>query len=506
MAKKTIIDYFEATVAEFPEREAFVDQNRSINFKQLRNEARCVAAAVCNVHYRKKPVAVFLDKSVSCIAAFLGVLYSGNFYTPLDTSMPETRIKKILKTLEPKVVITDKKHLACIQRLTNNVSIIVYEDIMAKAIDDLAVDTVASKIIDTDIGYVLFTSGSTGNPKGVIISQRSILNYATWYAEQFNITSDDTLGNQAPLYFDLSIQDVYLPIITGCSTHLLPQNIFSFPAKLMQELCEKKVNIIMWSPSALCVVANLKGLRSRFIPDLRLVAFCGEVMPVKQLNFWRKAYPDAAFVNLYGPTEACDACMYYIINREFDSSEALPIGTPCKNTDIFVISESGSLIDSDDTETIGELCLRGSSLSYGYYANEQKTKESFVQNPFESAYSEKIYRTGDLVKWNTYGQLMYIGRKDFQIKRMGYRIELGEIETAASALDGVDANACVYESVSERIHLFYSGTAKEEDIETGLSNAVPEYMIPSNIHHMAALPLNLNGKIDRKALKASLGR
>lgn len=504
MALTTVTDYLEQTAARFPEKAAFVDAKRTMTFRELRTEARQVASELLRMDVHHQPVAIFLEKSAACIAAFLGALYSGNFYTPLDTSMPETRIRKILATLQPSVFITDEAHCAEALAFADGVRVMTYEEATDKEADDEEVDAVAAQVIDTDVCYVLFTSGSTGVPKGVIVPQRSVLDYVRWFADTFHIIEYDVFGNQAPLYFDLSIQDVYLPILTGCTTHLLPQEAFAFPTALMKTLAEKNVNNIMWSPSALCVVANMKGLRAKKRPDLRLVAFCGEVMPVKQLNQWRDVYPRTKFVNLYGPTEACDACTYYVIERNFALEESLPIGEPCHNTEILLLSDDDEKISPDDMNQSGELCIRGTSLAYGYYADSEKTRAAFVQNPLNTAYPEIIYRTGDLVHYNERGELMYDGRKDFQIKHMGYRIELGEIETATGSLAGVDANACVYDTTRDRIHLFYTGKAEEAALKDGLAKLVPHYMIPNVVHHLPVMPLNLNGKIDRTSLKAQV--
>lgn len=499
MAITTVTDYLEATAARLPNKTAFVWDGGSMTFDELRTAARKVATYLIHLGIQKRPVAVYMPKTGMAIASFFGALYSGNFYTPIDTEMPESRIRKIIDTLQPAAIVTDVVHESEARNFADNVNVLIYESLMAADVDDRMIEATIAKVVDTDICYVLFTSGSTGMPKGVIISQKSVIDYVNWFSDEFDITCKDVLGNQAPLYFDLSIQDIYLPMFSGCTTHLLSHELFVFPTALMHALSEKNVNVIVWAPSALCVVANMKGLSAKILPKLRLVAFCGEVMPVKQLNKWRAVYSSVKFINMYGPTEACDACTYYTIERTFSVSETLPIGKPCHNTDIIILNDKNKLVEDGG---IGELCVRGTGVAYGYYNNPEKTKAAFVQNPLNTAYPETIYRTGDLVHYNEYGELMYDGRKDFQIKHMGYRIELGEIETAASAVDGVDRNACVYDSVRDRIHIFYSGEISEDDLKSVLEDAVPMYMIPSDFHKMKALPLNLNGKIDRTKLKS----
>ena len=208
--------------------------------------------------------------------------------------------------------------------------------------------------------------------------------------------------------------------------------------------------------------------------------------------------PKASFSNLYGPTEVTDICTYYTVDRPFGDEETLPIGKACNNCHILVLKE-------DNTEAMegedGELCVRGSFLAMGYYNNPGKTKESFVQNPLNSHYPELIYRTGDLVRRNSKGELLYLTRKDFQIKRMGYRIELGEIEAAAGSLQEIKACACIYRPETEQLLLFYEGSRDSDQIRRQLSQKLPRYMQPGRYIRLSRLPHNSNGKIDRKQLQ-----
>ncbi len=504
MTNRLVTEYLDKTVECIPNKIAYIDSKREISFKQLQTEAKKIAGELISNMLFKTPVAIYLEKSVECIASFIGCAYSGNFYTPIDVKMPLGRVKKILNTLQPKVIITDAKHKDFIQVVSENLKIILYEDCQSEKVDLEQVRKTTEKVIDSDILYVLFTSGSTGEPKGVIIPQCSVVDYVDWITERFCFDENIVIGNQAPLYFDLSIQDVYAPLKTGCTTVLIDEYNFTFPTKLMQYLVEKKVNTIVWVPSALCLFANLRALNTKKnLPDLKYVMFCGEVMPNKQLNQWRKAFPKTTFVNMYGPTESCDASTYYVVNRGFADFDSLPIGIPCKNTDILVLDDENKLINEKDR--IGELCVRGISLALGYYKDFEKTNKSFIQNPINTEYPEKIYRTGDLVYYNEYGELMYSCRKDFQIKHMGHRIELGEIEAAVSSLDGILENCALYDTMHDKIVLFYSARGtNDETVLQGVKKLVPHYMIPERIVSMKALPHNLNGKIDRVILKKSL--
>ena len=348
--------------------------------------------------------------------------------------------------------------------------------------------------------YVQFTSGSTGVPKGIIICHRSVITYATSIKETFDINENTKFGSEAPFYFSLSTLDTYTTMISGATMVIIPKMYFSFPIKLLEFLKENKINTVYWVPSALCIVANLKALDEVELPDLKRVMFVGEVMPVKQLNIWRKHLPDATFVNLYGPTEITDVCTYYVVDRKFNNDESLPIGKEFNNCNVLIIKD-------DETEAKvgepGELCVRGSFLSLGYYNNQEKTSKAFVQNPLNKAYPEIIYKTGDIVKKNENNEIIYISRKDFQIKHMGYRIELGEIEAVINNVEGIIACACVYDNENKKIVLFYEANEKleEKDLVKQIKSKLLNYMWPNEIHRLDKMIYNANSKIDRPKLK-----
>ena len=232
---------------------------------------------------------------------------------------------------------------------------------------------------------------------------------------------------------------------------------------------------------------------------LNKILFAGEVMPNKQLNVWRKYMPNALFSNLYGPTEITVDCLYYIVDRKFEDDEPLPIGKPCSNSDVMILNDNNEFVKDNE---IGEICVRGISLSMGYYNNPEKTREVFIQNPLNKSYPELIYRTGDLGYYNHYKEIMYVGRKDFQIKHNGYRIELGEIETAVSSIDEINNLCVLYNYSAKQIVLFYTGN-KELDlkyIRTKLLSKIPKYALPTQIFYLEEMPLTANGKINRQRL------
>ena len=494
--------WLDQTADRLPDKTAFADEKKEITFGELKAQAQALATRMLERRLFKKPVAVYLEKGVDVLVSFMGAAYSCNFYSPIDTEMPASRINKILEVLRPALVITTAALRETFAQYDYQGEYLIFEEAVRAPADGQLIDAARAKGIDTDLLYVLFTSGSTGIPKGVTINHRSVIDYIDWVTETFDITQDDTFGNQAPFYFDNSILDIYSTIKSGATTWIIPKNLFAQPVPLLEYLKEKKINTIFWVPSALIVVAKLKAFRNVDLSDtLRRVLFCGEVMPNKQLNVWRKFLPDVLYANLYGPTEITDACTYYIVDREFADDEPLPIGVPMANTDILVLNERDEPVTGDE---VGELCVRGTSLSMGYYNNPEKTGEAFVQNPLNPHVPELIYRTGDLVRYNEHGEIVYLSRKDFQIKHMGHRIELGEIETAVSSLEEIALCCCLYDDKHQKIVLFIEADLDKAYVNERISKLVPEYMLPNKVVTLPEMPINANGKIDRVKLKEYL--
>lgn len=497
--KANVTYWLDKSADKFPDKPAFVDENKTVTFSKLRQQAMALATQMIRKGLFKRPVVVYLEKGVDVLVSFMGAAYSCNFYSPIDIDMPVSRVNKILEVLQPSLVVTTAALQDAFKSYNYEGDYLIFEEASALPADKQAIDATRGRGIDTDLLYVLFTSGSTGVPKGVTINHRSVIDYIDWVTETFEITQQDSFGNQAPFYFDNSILDIYSTIKTGATTYIIPKNLFVQPVPLLEYLKEKKINTIFWVPSALIVVAKLKAFRNVDLSDtLQRVLFCGEVMPNKQLNIWRKFLPDVLYANLYGPTEITDACTYYIVEREFADDEPLPIGIPMANTDILILNDKDEPVSGDE---VGELCVRGTSLSMGYYNNPEKTREAFVQNPLNLCVPETIYRTGDLVKYNDYGEIVYLSRKDFQIKHMGHRIELGEIETAVSSLPEIALCCCLYDEKRQKIVLFIEEELDKAYINGQISRLVPEYMLPNKVVTLQKMPINANGKIDRVKLK-----
>ncbi len=493
--QKSVIEYLLKTAAVYPNKIAVHDEKEEITFSQLLANASLMAHKLQQLVAVREPIGVYIPKGCKMVTSFAAINMSADFYVPLDTKSPSQRVLSILTTLDAKVVITDLAHKDALSSFYSG-DIIIFEECMNSAIDNQVELRYETEQIDTDPIYSIFTSGSTGVPKGVVVSHRGVIDYIDWAVDTFKIESSSIIGNQAPFYFDNSTLDIYLMYATGATLNVIPEINFAFPAKLIDYLNDQKITFVFWVPFVLVNVANMDILATKKPQYLQDIFFAGEVMPNKHLNYWRRHMPECRYANLYGPTEITVDCTYYLVDREFSDDEPLPIGIPCRNSDVLILVERKRLAQAGEQ---GELCVRGTSLALGYYNNHAKTAEAFIQNPLNTHYPETIYCTGDIVYQNERGEIMYVGRIDSQIKHNGYRIELGEIETAILGSNLVD-NCCVlYNNKEKQIVLCYQ--AEQElniaSLRKAIGEKIPKYMLPTVYLREDLLRQNTSGKIDR---------
>lgn len=493
----------------FGTKTAVSDEYESVTFNELKARGLAIGTSVLNVSekgYMPEPVLVYLPKSAKCIACFMGAMYAGNPYVPIAYDMPLSRIQRIVDLLEGRGhIITDDAGLENIRQMNISAAIRVhtYDAAVNTAADEDRVYKALDAVVDTDPIYIMFTSGSTGEPKGVTVAHRGVVDYALWVRRTFGINETDRLGNQAPFYFDNSIFDIYSMLLTGAQMEIIPETLFMFPSKLPEFIRDNNITVIFWVPTVMINVANSGALRDVDMPTLKTVAFCGEVMPNTQLNIWRANHPAAVYANLYGPTEISDVCTYYIVDRVFKDSEPLPIGRACENMRVIILNENNEIAKTGEQ---GELCVIGTGVSLGYWNKPEISGRVFVQNPANPFYEERIYRTGDLAHINCEGLIMYDGRMDNQVKVKGNRIELGEIECAAMAVEGVKGACAVFDTSNESIVLFVESccalTLRKFNNE--LKKYIPKYMLPGKLVVLDSFPHTANDKIDRVTLKGLL--
>ena len=488
-----------AVVRRCPDKLAYSDGEHGLTFAQVYDHSRRVGSYLHRAGIYKRPVVVFMRRSPEEVAAFFGVVAGGCFYVPVDVEMPRSRVQLILDNVQAPLVICDDTTWQAAQELQlGGGRAVRYGALLDTPVDGEALAAIHARAIDTDPIYIVFTSGSTGVPKGVAACHRSVLDYITQLSEVLGFDGDTVFGNQSPLYFDACLKELYPTLRYGATTYLIPKKLFSMPVALVDYLNCHQINTICWVVSALSMVSAFGTFQEVKPRYLRTVAFGSEVFPLQQFRLWRQALPQADFVNLYGPTEGTGMCCFYRVDREFEDGEPIPIGRPFPNREILLLTPEGAPAKPGEA---GELCIRGTSVTLGYYNDPERTARAFVQNPLNHAYPELIYRTGDLGRYNERGELVFVSRRDAQIKHMGHRVELGEIETAAAALPEIRLCACLYDGAKSRIILCYVGEIAQGELARRLRARLPRYMLPARLIPLDAMPFTANGKIDRLALK-----
>jgi len=505
-----VLEYFEkGALLKCQNKVAVKEVDRQYTFADIERFAKNLAAGLISKRNNmfRQPVPVFLPKCTENIIADLGILYSSNAYVNLDIKSPPQRLKSILQNLNAEVIITSASYAATLEALgvAEEQLFLVEQAMVPKpSYDNDVLLARLDSVIDTDPFCIIHTSGSTGIPKGVALNHRGTIDFMDWAFGRLSLDGSEIIGSLSPFYFDIYTLELFLCLAKGATLVIIPEQCAAFPAKLVEFMAAQAVSFVFWVPTIMVNIANQDLFAKWKLDSLKKVFFAGEVFPTRQLNYWRRHLPDAMFVNLYGPIEISVDCTYFIVDREFADDEKLPIGFPCRNTDILILNEQNQPVKGNE---LGELCVRGSSLALGYWNNPEKTAAAFVQNPLNSHCPELIYRTGDLVYRNNRGEIMFVGRKDFQIKHLGYRIELGEIEHAVLQVDGIH-NCCVaYNRDKKEIALFFESEHKVSPtfIRDRLSAFLPKYMLPTVFHQMEFLPRNPNGKIDRQQLSLSVG-
>lgn len=491
-----VLEYLLRSAAAYPQRTAVADGERSLSYRQLLDQSAAMGAALHrHLGAQGRPVAVCIRHDVGDVAAFLAVLFGGNFYVPFDMALPFERLERMANLLCPAAVIAPMED--DLAHLFPHTPIYTPDALVAENAPRSDIWRTGK---DSDPLYVMFTSGSTGEPKGVTISHRSVIDMVEQFCAAFAFPSGTVFGNQAPFDFDVSVKDIYLSLRLGGTVEILEKKLFSFPKLLIERLNDRHVDTLIWAVPALRLLAALGALDEARPRHLKNILFSGEVLPAEALRYWMEKLPDCRFVNLYGPTEITCNCTYYILPPHPAPDAAIPIGKAFPNCSVFLL-DGGTPVTAEGA--VGEICVCGGCLALGYYGRPALTAEAFVQNPLVTAYPERMYRTGDLAAYRG-GELVFMGRRDSQIKHMGHRIELAEITLCANAASGVAQSVCVYDEAAQRLHLFYQGTADPSSLAAHLREHLPRYMLPATLHPVAEFPQTRTGKLDANALRASL--
>lgn len=493
---KQVLEYLEKNDKN---KTAVICENESITYGELISKSKLVGSNLINRVKINEPVIVFMDKGIPTLEVFFGILYSGGCYSLVNPEFPQNRNKSILNTLEAKCVITNIENYEKAKEVFNEINIIKCEDLVSGSILESELENIRRSKLDIDPVYINFTSGSTGVPKGVVVSNRSIIDFIDVFTNLFDIKESDIIANQAPFDFDVSVKDIYSALCKGSTLLIVPKKLFSSPANLLDYLVINNATTLIWAVSALCLITTFHGLDYKVPTTVNKIIYSGEVMPLKHLKIWMDKLPDVRVINVYGPTEITCNCTYHEVDRSRTYVENIPIGKSFPNEKVFLLDEENKLVNTPNIP--GEICVSGTCLSLGYYNNKEVTDKAFMQNPLNNKYIEPIYKTGDLAMYDENMDLVFKGRKDFQIKYMGHRIELEEIDTEVLKLDGVKRCLTLFDEKKSKLWCFYVGEVTKEDIISFLKVNVPEYMVPTKYVKLEEFTLTKNGKIDRNVLK-----
>lgn len=511
------------TARRFPEREAVVFQQEAITYAGLDELSNHLAHALKRNGVRRGDrVGIYINKSIPAIVSIFGILKADAVYVPLDPYAPAKRLGYIIKNCGLQCLLSAANKMEAVRQIASEetplqrlvltdavpgagmlpatLEVINWEAVLQEAGTPPALES-----IETDLAYILYTSGSTGDPKGVMISHRNALTFIDWAHEAVALRPEDRLSNHAPLHFDLSIFDIFAAVKAGATLCLVPPEIAKFPVKLAEWIAAQKISVWYSVPSAWVLMLS-HGKMERFDwAHLRTIIFAGEVFPTKHLYSLRERIPRAQYFNWYGPTETNVITSHQVKQLPADLSQPIPIGKACANMEVFALDSEGRQVAAPGVE--GELYGRGPGLAQGYWGDPEKTAKLFVRNPLQPHYHDRCYRTGDLVKLDDNGNFVYLGRRDQQVKIQGYRVELGEIEAALLRLEQVEEAAVVALQNSAQaaflkafIVLRPGRAATAAEIVRHCAQHVPKYMIPEMIEVCEALPKTSTGKIDKKSL------
>ncbi|HEX6568335.1 MAG TPA: amino acid adenylation domain-containing protein [Acidimicrobiales bacterium] len=522
MGAHLLHDLVAASAQRDPGAEAVVDGERSITYAELDERSSRLSGLLAAAGVRRGDrVGVHAEKSIEALVALYGAMKAGAAYVPLDPAAPAARTGYIAGDCGIRVLATPTtlaRTWAPLVEAGAPLEHIVALDAGGRGAADLPVPPgamlhtgdeldvhpprPAARTIDDDLAYILYTSGSTGSPKGVMVSHRNAMAFAAWAAGEFRLRSADRVAQLAPLIFDLSTFDLFSSACTGSAVHLVGRKAAMFPAQLRSFIDARRITVVYAVPSLLTMLVERGGVTNGSLASLRLVLFAGEVFPTRHLAALMRLVPGAEYANLYGPTET-NVCTFHRVTRVPDDGDPpTSIGIAIAGDETIVVGDDGEVVAPGET---GELYVRGATVMQGYWGDPERSARTLVAPPGVSGPREPAYRTGDLVREEADGTLTFLGRRDNQIKRQGYRIELGDIE--ATILQHPDVVECAVTALPDEAsgarliaHVAAKNDLGPKDVVRFCTERIPRYMVPDKVDLLDDLPKTATAKIDRAGL------
>lgn len=483
--------YLEETAARTPDGLAVMDADGvALSYQALHEQSSRIAGFLVQQGVQRGDrVAVVLPKNLEAVSAIFGIMQAGAVYVPVDWTGPVERIRSILTDCAVRAAFIDPRR----RDLFDAVPLVTWNEAVAHD----PIPSGAGRPQPDDLAYILYTSGSTGIPKGVMLTHRNAITYVDWCSTAFHPVEQDRFSSHAPFHFDLSILDLYVPIKHGATVHLIPDDLGKNPKTLAQFIAERRITVWYSTPAILSLLAQFGNLASHDHSSLRTVLFAGEVFPVKQLRLLTSLWPNPEYYNLYGPTET-NVCTFARIPLPVppDRNKPYPIGVPCSHCAALVVP-------ADDERSAGEglLCISGPSVFAGYWGRAQETAATFLERN-----GQRWYNTGDVVRDCGRDGFLYLGRRDRMIKRRGYRIELGEIESCLYRHPAVKESAAIALTAESGVQIVaYLSVAKENtpsiiELKRFCAEHLPSYMNPDRFVLVDLLPRTSTNKTDYLAL------
>ena len=494
---KNMLEALERTAERCPLRVAFYDDREQMTFADLRSAARRIGSCIRQYARPREAVALLIDaRSIQNIPALYGALYAGCAYAPMDIAMPPERLRQLLALLSPAAVVADEKgekaYAACGLEAGK---LVRCADAVACPEDGEALEAVRRQARSDDPMSILYTSGSTGVPKGSVQTHASYIAWTEATITMYGLQEDTVFGNQSPFFYANSILDIFPPVALGAKVYLLPSGVLTFPKRLIQCLNEHQITEFCMTPSSFISVVSAGVLTDGCLPGLRWGIMSGESMPWQPLDAWMRATPAASWWHFYGSTEMFSVAVGRV-DPSYSTEKRLPVGKLFPGVEVLFLDDNGDPVPDGEP---GEMYVQSPWVATGYYRDEARTDAAWV-----TMAGRRRYRSGDMGYLRPDGQLMVLGRKDRQIKHMGYRMELGEVEAAVSAVPGINESAVLYDRENDRIFCYYTGASDEKTVKAALKARLARYMLPDELIRLPQMPHTASMKIDRGALSRSM--